>query len=108
MRKVTPEQIALKREEIIYTFYPFMFGIYPYTAVTEKQRAAMKEAGINYVYINQGIRENEKLSVNVVDESWLKDADRMGTISGNKVAMWICISITCGTGRRRSKISWTV
>ena len=36
-------------------------------------------------YINQGIRENKKLSVNVVDESWLKDADRMGTISGNKV-----------------------
>ena len=29
-------------------------------------------------YINQGIRENKKLSVNVVDESWLKDADRMG------------------------------
>jgi len=27
-----------------------MFGIYPYTAVTEKQRVAMKEAGINYVY----------------------------------------------------------
>ena len=36
-------------------------------------------------YINQGIRANKKLSVNVVDESWLKDADRMGTISGNKV-----------------------
>lgn len=35
-------------------------------------------------YINAGIRENKKLSVNVVDESWLKDADRMGTISGNK------------------------
>ena len=30
--------------------YPFMFGIYPYTAVTEKQRVAMKETGINYVY----------------------------------------------------------
>lgn len=36
-------------------------------------------------YINQGIRENKKLSVNVVDASWLKDADRMGTTSGNKV-----------------------
>ena len=34
-------------------------------------------------YINQGIRENRKLSVNIVDESWLKHADRMGTISGN-------------------------
>ena len=36
-------------------------------------------------YINKGIRENKKLSVNVVDASWLKDADCMGTISGNKV-----------------------
>ena len=35
-------------------------------------------------YINQGIRENKKLSVNVVDASWLKAADRMGTISGSK------------------------
>ena len=37
-------------QNFIYTFYPFMFGIYPYTAVTEKQKAAMKEAGIRYVY----------------------------------------------------------
>jgi flavin reductase (DIM6/NTAB) family NADH-FMN oxidoreductase RutF len=36
-------------------------------------------------YINKGIYETKKLSVNVVDESWLKEADRMGTISGNKV-----------------------
>ncbi len=36
-------------------------------------------------YINKGIRENKNLSVNIVDESWLKEADRMGTISGNKV-----------------------
>ncbi len=35
-------------------------------------------------YINQGIRENKKLSVNVVDESWLAKADKMGTTSGNK------------------------
>lgn len=35
-------------------------------------------------YINKGIRETKKLSVNIVDESWLKDADRMGVISGHK------------------------
>lgn len=35
-------------------------------------------------YSNRGIRETKKVSVNVVDESWLKDADRMGIISGNK------------------------
>ena len=35
-------------------------------------------------YINQGIRETKRFSVNVVDESWLKEADLMGTTSGNK------------------------
>ena len=37
-------------QNFIYIFFPFMFGIYPYTAVTEKQKVAMKEAGVNYVY----------------------------------------------------------
>ena len=35
-------------------------------------------------YINQEIIESKKLSVNTVDEAWLKEADRMGVISGNK------------------------
>ena len=37
-------------QSFLYTFFPFMFGIYPYTAVTEKQRIAMQDAGINYMY----------------------------------------------------------
>ena len=28
-----------------------MFGIYPYTYVTEKQRSAMEEANVNYVFM---------------------------------------------------------
>ena len=47
-------------------------------------------------YINKGIRENKKLSVNVVDASWLKDADRMGTISGNNVDKSDAFSWTMG------------
>lgn len=35
-------------------------------------------------YINQEIIESKKLSVNIVDEAWLKEADRMGVISVNK------------------------
>lgn len=27
-----------KRQEFIYSFFPFMFGIYPYTVVTKKQK----------------------------------------------------------------------
>ena len=39
-----------KRQEFVYSFFPFMFGIYPYTIVTEKQKEAMKLAGVNYIY----------------------------------------------------------
>ena len=39
---------------------------------------------VHTYYINQEIIESKKLSVNIVDEAWLKEADRMGVISGNK------------------------
>ena len=50
LEKFCPDMSGTDIQDFLYTFYPFMFGIYPYTAVTEKQRVAMKEAGINYVY----------------------------------------------------------
>ncbi len=50
LEKFRPEMSAADIQNFIYTFFPFMFGIYPYTAVTEKQKIAMQEAGINYVY----------------------------------------------------------
>lgn len=37
-------------QNFIYIFFPFMFGVYPYTAVNEKQKKAMGEADVNYVY----------------------------------------------------------
>lgn len=36
-------------------------------------------------YTNQGIKETRALTVNIVDESMLKKADRTGCVSGNKV-----------------------
>ncbi len=39
-----------QRKDFIYTFFPFMFGIYPYTVVSEKQKEAMKKANVNYTY----------------------------------------------------------
>ena len=50
LAKFCPDMSEADMQNFIYTFYPFMFGIYPYTAVTEKQRTAMQEAGIDYVY----------------------------------------------------------
>ena len=50
LEKFRPEMTAADRQSFLYLFFPFMFGIYPYTAVTDKQRAAMQEAGVEYVY----------------------------------------------------------
>lgn len=51
LNKYLPEMTVSEKQDFIYTFFPFMFGIYPYTFVTEKQRAAMKEAHTNYVFM---------------------------------------------------------
>lgn len=40
------------KQDFIFSFFPFMFGIYPYTVVSEKQRQAMKLANVNYVYMS--------------------------------------------------------
>ena len=45
-----PDMSASDVQGFLYAFFPFLFGIYPYTAVTEKQKTAMKEAGIDYSY----------------------------------------------------------
>ena len=50
LEKFVPGMNVTDIQNFIYRFFPFMFGIYPYTAVTEKQREAMKEAGVDYVY----------------------------------------------------------
>ena len=50
LTKFCPDMSVSDMQNFIYIFFPFMFGIYPYTEVTEKQRTAMEEAGINYVY----------------------------------------------------------
>ena len=50
-------------EKFIYTFFPFMIGIYPYAVVTDKKREAMEKAGIHYEYyslfeiVNMGIKK---------------------------------------------------
>lgn len=50
-------------EKFIYTFFPFMIGIYPYAVVTDKKREAMKKANIHFKYyslfeiVNMGIKK---------------------------------------------------
>ena len=50
LKKFFPKLSKTKINQFIYIFFPFMFGIYPYTEVTNKQKAAMKQAGIKFVY----------------------------------------------------------
>ena len=50
LTKFCPEKSAQEIQDIIYVFFPFMFGIYPYTSVTDKQRDAMKQANVDYAY----------------------------------------------------------
>ena len=47
-----PEMTVQDKQDFIFSFFPFMFGIYPYTVVTEKQREAMTQAKVNYVYMS--------------------------------------------------------
>ncbi|MBQ7591463.1 MAG: TetR family transcriptional regulator [Clostridia bacterium] len=50
LTKFFPGKSDEEIRNIIYIFFPFMFGIYPYAEVTEKQREAMREAGVGFVY----------------------------------------------------------
>ena len=45
-----PEMDDNARQAFLYAFFPFIYGLYPYTNVTEKQKSAMIEAGIDYAY----------------------------------------------------------
>ena len=48
--KFCPDMTGNQINDFIYAFFPFMFGIYPYTEVTEKQKKAMEQAGIDFIY----------------------------------------------------------
>ena len=48
--KFCPEMNDTEKQSFIYVFFPFMFGIFPYTAVTDKQKRAMDDAQVDYVY----------------------------------------------------------
>ncbi len=50
LNKYCPQMDDEAVKGFIYTFFPFMFGIYPYAMVTEKQRNAMRDAEISYKF----------------------------------------------------------
>ncbi len=48
LQKFFPSMTDDDIESFIYSFFPFLFGIYPYTAVTDKQKKAMELACFDY------------------------------------------------------------
>lgn len=52
LEKFFPSMSVGDIQGFIYAFFPFLFGVYPYTVVTEKQKAAMQEAGVDYVCLS--------------------------------------------------------
>lgn len=48
--KFFPEKSKLEKENFLYAFFPFVYGIYPYTVVSQKQIDAMDAAGTNFIF----------------------------------------------------------
>ena len=54
LQKFCTDMDEASRKTFIYSFFPFIYGIYPYTVVTEKQKTAMEKAGVGYTYYSIG------------------------------------------------------
>lgn len=52
LKKFFPEMTQQEIQMFIYAFFPFLFGVYPYTVVTDKQQEAMKSAKTEYVLMS--------------------------------------------------------
>lgn len=48
LEKFFPSMTISDIQEFLYAFFPFLFGVYPYTTATVKQKKAMELAHFNY------------------------------------------------------------
>lgn len=48
LEKYFPDMSQFDRQDFIYTFFPFMYGIYPFTHRDEMQNLAMKQADVSF------------------------------------------------------------
>ena len=64
LEKHFPERSEVDNQHFIFAFFPFLYGVYPYTEVTNKQKLAMTEAEVPYVYMSVSeIIENSILTL---------------------------------------------
>ena len=52
LAKFFPGMDAKAQQDFLYAFLPFLYGLYPYTTVSGKQRLAMAEAGLDFIYMS--------------------------------------------------------
>ena len=45
-----PDMTLEERQAFLYAFFPFIYGIYPYAVVTDKQREAMDRAEVGFTF----------------------------------------------------------
>ena len=50
LEKFFPRMTAGDIREFLYAFFPFLFGVYPYTSHTDKQLEAMRAACVDYTH----------------------------------------------------------
>ena len=55
LEKFFPRMTAADIREFELAFFPFLFGVYPYTSHSEKQKAAMELAGVEHEECSVGI-----------------------------------------------------
>lgn len=48
LEKFFPQMTPGDIQEFLYVFFPFLFGVYPYTTATDKQKEAMELVHVNY------------------------------------------------------------
>lgn len=48
LEKFFPQMTPGDIQEFLYVFFPFLFGVYPYTTATDKQKEAMELAHVDY------------------------------------------------------------
>lgn len=49
-----PKRSQQDNQAFVFSFFPFLYGVYPYTEVTDKQKEAMAQAAVPFVYMTVG------------------------------------------------------
>lgn len=52
LKRFCPDMSEQGREEFIFSFFPLIYGIYPYAVVSDEQKEAMEKAGVHFWYMS--------------------------------------------------------